>query len=406
MAFLLYLNIIFVTFLHTYFFLFLKQRELLKSFLQPNELNKTFDRFNKIRLYHNYGFMNILPVKQLLNNSHKYRQIQLNTDTHFNAIIMDIDDEEMLTEWNSVGLPTPSIQTLNQNNNRAHLVWLLNVPVSKRNKKAVNYYKAIVNSIKILIGADQAYQNHQTKNFLNTQMYRVTYNDLAYDLDDFSNFIVRDTKIDIAKHNEDLQKYESTGSRHIDLFNQLRLYGYQIATQRNLKEKLQQRAELINEQFDSPIKPKSIVKSVYNFCEEHKHNFRNSRSQKRGPMGFKKIKGLSKDEFSLELHKRQNKSASRTASIKRHKTSVGIKVAIDKLVRLKQKVTYKNISKISNISLRTAKNYVKLVKFFTKRINGAISSIRVIVLRVEERNTNPLKYLEKSNAVYINYYPT
>ena len=350
--------------------------------------------------------MNILPVKQLLNNSHKYRQIQLNTDTHFNAIIMDIDDEEMLTEWNSVGLPTPSIQTLNQNNNRAHLVWLLNVPVSKRNKKAVNYYKAIVNSIKILIGADQAYQNHQTKNFLNTQMYRVTYNDLAYDLDDFSNFIVRDTKIDIAKHNEDLQKYESTGSRHIDLFNQLRLYGYQIATQRNLKEKLQQRAELINEQFDSPIKPKSIVKSVYNFCEEHKHNFRNSRSQKRGPMGFKKIKGLSKDEFSLELHKRQNKSASRTASIKRHKTSVGIKVAIDKLVRLKQKVTYKNISKISNISLRTAKNYVKLVKFFTKRINGAISSIRVIVLRVEERNTNPLKYLEKSNAVYINYYPT
>jgi hypothetical protein len=350
--------------------------------------------------------MNILPMKQLLKNSNKYRQIQLNTDTHYNAIIMDIDDENLLTEWSSVGLPTPSVQTLNQDNNKAHLVWLLNVPISKRNKKAVGYYKTIVNSIKLLIGADQAYQNHQTKNFLNTQMYRVTYNDVAYDLDDFSYFIIRDSKIGSASHSSDPLEYESTGSRHIDLFNQLRLYGYQNATHRHLKEKLEQRAALINEQFDSPIKPKSIIKSVYNFCEEHKHNFRNSRSQKRGPMGFKKIKGLSRDEFSIELHRRQNKSAIRTANIKRHKTSIGIKVAIDKLVRLKQKVTYKNISKISNISLRTAKNYVKLVKFFTRRINGAISSIRVIVLRVEERNTKPLKYLYNLRVGNIDYYPT
>jgi hypothetical protein len=68
--------------------------------------------------------MNILPVKYLLKNPNKYNQIQLNTDTHFNAIIMDIDDEEMLTEWNSIGLPTPSIQTRNKKNNKAHLIWL------------------------------------------------------------------------------------------------------------------------------------------------------------------------------------------------------------------------------------------------------------------------------------------
>ena len=36
--------------------------------------------------------MNILPIECLKNNPYKYRQIQINTDTHFNAIIMDIDN--------------------------------------------------------------------------------------------------------------------------------------------------------------------------------------------------------------------------------------------------------------------------------------------------------------------------
>ena len=173
--------------------------------LQQTQLTKTLNRFNKIRLYHTQGWMHILPIKYLVKNPQKYGQIQLNTDTHFNAIIMDIDDEELLTEWNAVGLPTPTIQTINQNNNKAHLVWLLNIPVSKRNKKAVKYYKTIVDSIKILIGADKAYQNHQ----------------------------IRDRKYVV---NNDLYntKLESTGSRHIDLFNELRLYGYKIAKDRNL----------------------------------------------------------------------------------------------------------------------------------------------------------------------------
>ena len=106
----------------------------MRDFQQQNQLNKTLNRFNKIRLYHTHGWMNILPIKYLKINPQKYNQIQLNTDTHFNAIIMDIDDEELLTEWNAVGLPTPTIQTLNKDNDKAHLVWLLNVPVSKRNR--------------------------------------------------------------------------------------------------------------------------------------------------------------------------------------------------------------------------------------------------------------------------------
>lgn len=351
-----------------------------------NELNKTLNRFNKIRLFHTHGWMNILPMKYLKKNPQRYNQIQLNTDTHFNAIIMDIDDEELLTEWNAVGLPTPSIQTLNKHNNKAHLVWLLNVPVSKKNRKAIKYYKDIVNSIKHLIGADKAYQNHQTKNFLNQELYRTTYNDVAYDLCDFQEFIIKE-----KKYQDNEGKLESTGSRHIDLFNELRRYGYTIAKHKNLQEKLEKRAELINEQFNEPIKPKSIIKSILNFCEENKNNFKSAAKHRAGAMQFKKIRNLSQEQYKNEVHKRQSKSAARTADIKRLKASSHIKATVETLLRKKIKLTYANIAKQANMALRTVKNHTKIVKFFTQKINGAISSIRVIALGAGGACTYPLK---------------
>jgi len=351
-----------------------------------NELNKTLKRFNKIRLYHTHGWMNILPMKYLKKNPQRYNQIQLNTDTHFNAIIMDIDDEELLTEWNAVGLPTPTIQTLNKHNDKAHLVWLLNVPVSKKNRKAIKYYKDIVNSIKQLIGADKAYQNHQTKNFLNEELYRTTYNDVAYDLGDFQAFIIKD-----EKYQDNLAELQSTGSRHIDLFNELRRYGYTIAKHKNLQEKLEKRAELINEQFDEPIKPKSITKSVLHFCHENKNNFKAAAKAQAGAMKFKKIKNLSQEQYKNEVHKRQSKSAARTADIKRLKAAGRIKATVEALLRQKIKLTYANIAKKAKVSLRTVKNHTKIVQFFTQKINGAISSIRVIALGAGEACTLPLK---------------
>lgn len=377
----------------------------MQDFQQYKELNKILKRFNKIRLFHNYGYMNILPVQYLKKNAQKYRQIQLNTDTHFNAIIMDVDDESLLTEWNYVGLPTPTIQTLNKENNKAHLLWLLNVPVSKKNKKAVKYYKIIVDRIKLLIGADQAYQNHQTKNFLNTQMYRVTYNDLAYDLGDFKEFILREEKYKVIHYTE-LAEYDSTGSRHIDLFNQLRLYGYKIAKHRDLEEKLQKRADLINEQFDKPIKPKAIIKSILTFCLENKNNFKVYHDYRRGAMKFKKIVNLSQANYIKEVSKRQKASSARTGNIKRMKTATKIKVAFYALLRHKTKLTYPNIAKQAKVSLSTVKRYSKIIKILVEKIGSLIRSIRVIVLKAEERSPLPLKYYWKVNLVSYYESPT
>jgi hypothetical protein len=317
--------------------------------------------------------MNILPMEYVCKKPHKYSQIQLNTDTHFNAIIMDIDDEEMLTEWNAVGLPVPTIQTINLHNKKAHLVWLLNVPVSKRNKKAVRYYRDIVKSIQILIGADRNYQNHQTKNFLNTHLYHTVYNDYAYDLSEFCQFILPTSSVvqDIT-----VEDVERSKSRHITLFNQLRHYGYKIAKNKDLYDLLKAKAEILNQQFEIPINTKSILKSVYQFCHENRNNFKAKAAVK--TMGFSKIVGLPLEKYQREVSSRQRKAAKRTTQIKVARTLRTIKVAIDRLVRKKTKITYTAIAKLTQVSLSTIKRYAGLIRKFIAKKNGLIRSIRVI----------------------------
>lgn len=347
---------------------------------QNIELSLVISRFNKIRTYTAHKRMNILPMEYVCKNPHKYSQIQLNTDTHFNAIIMDIDDEEMLTEWNAVGLPVPTIQTFNRHNKKAHLVWLLKVPVSKHNKKAVRYYRDIVKSIQILIGADRNYQNHQTKNFLNTHLYDTIYNDYAYDLSEFRQFIVSTSSVSVEIT---LNEIDRSKSRHITLFNQLRQYGYMIAKNKDLHDLLKSKAELLNQQFEVPIKPKSIIKSVYEFCHENRNNFKSKSTHK--AMGFSKIVGLSLDKYQREVASRQRKSAKRTTQIKLVRTVKTIKVAIDRLVRTKRKITYRTIAELAQVSLSTIKRYAGLIRKLIAKKSGLIRSIRVIASGGEDR---------------------
>jgi hypothetical protein len=367
------------------------------DFLQQNELKKTLNRFNKIRVYHNHGYNNLLPIGTFKKYTQNYQQIQLNTSLHFNAIIMDIDDELLLTEWNAKGLPVPTVQTINKNNNKAHLVWLLNTPVYKEHKHAVAYYKVIVNSIKKLIGADPAYQNHQTKNFLNTNLYNVTYNDVAYDLGDFKEFISEDVIAD-KEYNE--FDYLVADSRHIHLFELLRHYGYCIAKDRDLFDKLTQRAEAINQGFDIPIKVKYIVKSVYDFCEVNKNNFKDKNRHR--VMKNKKIQNLSLKKYKAEVKKRQSRSAIRTTSIKKLKTASKIKIAIDILIRKKQKLSIENIAKETKKSLSTIRRHIKIVEIFTQKATCFIRSIRLIVQRAK-RICTTTQYAEILPAIVLNH---
>lgn len=292
---------------------------------------------------------------------------------------MDVDDESLLSEWQAQGLPTPTIQTVNKHNNKAHLVWLLEVPVWKEHKHVVAYYKAIVNSIKIIIRADPAYQNHFTKNFLNTDMYRVTYNDISYELTDFREFIINDLQ---ERYQQDFE-YERVGnliagSRHIHLFEVLRRYAYKIVWEPNFIKQLNKRAEEINRSFESPIKVKYIVKSIYNYCWDNRQKFKPKKN--RHAMGFEKIKNLSPKEYKQECALRQSKSANRTSTIKNINKAKAIKASIEYMKRKKIPITMKKIAKYTGKSLRTMQRSIQIIEAFLAENPYDTRSIRMIPL--------------------------
>jgi len=118
-------------------------------------------------------------------------------------------------------------------------------------------------------------------------------------------------------------------------------------------------------------------------------------------MKFKKITNLSPAKYIKEVSRRQKVSSARTQDIKRIKTAAKVKVAVEVLLRCKTKLTYSNLAKQVQMSLSTVKRYSKIIKILGQKVDGVISSIRVIVLEAEERSNYPLKYW---NGTQVRYY--
>lgn len=213
----------------------------------------------------------------------------------------------------------------------------------------------------------------------------MVYNDVAYDLGDFERFILKN--VQYFRENNHLSHLASY-SRHIYLFEVLRRYGYSVAKEENLKSKLIKQAEQINQTFSNPIKTKYIVKSIDTFCQKNQNNFRSKNSKK--VMKFKKISGLSPVEFKKEVKRRQSLSAKRTTAIKKRRTSIKIKIAIDILIRKKKSLTIENLAKYAKLSTSTIRRYIKIIHLFTQKANGFIRSIRFIVQRAKRICTGEL----------------
>lgn len=362
----------------------------LPDFLQETELKKTFSRFNKVRALHVQGWRNLLPFKYIEKKSNVYEQIQLNTPDFFNAIIIDMDKEDLLTEWNEIGLPTPTIQTVNKTNNKAHLVWLLNNPVYRGHQHSSDYYTAILDGIKRrLSGADKHYNNTSTKNFLNKELYRVTYNDVAYDLGDFREFIIQKQK----KKKGPLNKAEARAimeeSRHMYLFHTLRWEAYRLVSDNDFEEKVKKIAEEINNGFLEPIKVKYIVKSIIRYCYKHKDSLPRSigaNYYKVGVMKFHKILPTTKEKYEKEVKSRQSRAATRTARIRGMKSIYKIKNSIHALAKRNKKLTYSAIAKHAKVSLSTVKRYFSILKIILKKHKGFNSYIKIIA-EVAERSS-------------------
>ncbi len=158
----------------------------------------------------------------VLEHSERYKQIQVNSQQIIQCLAFDVDHDDPLcyTDYN---LPTPTLITLNQDNGKSHLLYYLKTPVNTYSKRAKRYLADIYDAITETLNADQNYTTYNTKNFLNTDLFRVYGSLQTHDLSDFRPFLDgRDTK-PLAREKTPKISYFS---RNCELFDTVRFYAY------------------------------------------------------------------------------------------------------------------------------------------------------------------------------------
>jgi len=309
-----------------------------------DKLYRVLPRFDQIKT-HDWT----QDYKSSIKNNPAVSQFRINNKRVINALCFDIDDAEDAFLWDELGLPQPSIQTFNKFDRKCHLVYLLESPVDKEQYKPYAWAKSILMQMRSMLKGDVAYTNTFTKNFYNTTLFEPIIIDSSYTLADLQSYL--------PKINTPL-KAELTdpiGSRHISLFESLRRPAYKMVNQVDedgFLTWLRSEADAINESFDEPIKTKHIVRSIYTFCIENRHNFGNNQGKNRGAYA-KYLKD------GMTLPEKQSKSAELSREKVMIKTELKIEEAIKILGLRGSKISNTSIAAKAGVSTKTVQRYKK-----------------------------------------------
>jgi hypothetical protein len=237
------------------------------------EENILFDTLQVKMISHRYHKAKKSSIR---NHPTKYLGIQINSTDYINALAFDCDHEDVL-EFSDFNLPVPTITIVNKNNGRHHHLYYLKnpIPLFTATEKTKDYLVDLYDGLTHTLQADYNYTGIITKNFINTQEYKVFGSLQKYELNDFKDYTAqKKLSLKNAKLNELKQ---TTFSRHIKLFDEIRFYGYGIAKESKTYDELHNDltifANKINSTFEHQIKVTYIVNCVANFCWENKDNF-------------------------------------------------------------------------------------------------------------------------------------
>jgi hypothetical protein len=141
-----------------------------------------------------------------------------------------------------------------------------------------------------------------------------------------------------------------------------------------------QLAKDLNKKIPKPLENEElekIAKNVLNYNKKDKNYiYRNSKkaSWNIGKMGFKKMSGLSYEEYLKETKRRQKMAGKRTGATigkevlikankeKAEKTKNKVYEAIKKLKERKEKVTIMKVKELAEVSKSSASKYIKEAK--------------------------------------------
>lgn len=190
----------------------------------------------------------------------------------------DIDEPSSAFRYEAVGLPPPTIVTVNPVNAHCHYLYKLNTPVAFYNgsrSKPQEFFKGIERAMTDCMAADLAYNHVITKNPLHPRWQVIT-NPASYDLSVINEYLPDKATL----HHHSRGADQDIRGRNDKLFNDMRHWAYravqQFAGEEIWLQAIQFKATEINAGFANPLPYKEVqhsAKACGRWAWKNRHNF-------------------------------------------------------------------------------------------------------------------------------------
>jgi hypothetical protein len=296
-------------------------------------------------------------------SSLEYKYIQLN-QLYKKYLVVDVDEDrrESVFCFEELGLPVPTIITINSNPkngrfNTPHFLWELKTPViyTEAGRSAPQrLYERVDNALTKALRpfkSDLNYVGLFTKNPLHPN-WKTIKNEIAYDLEDFCEYL----DIGASKRNVGLE-LDAEG-RNCTIFHNLRFWAYREVREHkfyeDFLESVRERGYVMNTELGAlpcgnlPFKEVlAIANSIGRWTWRHRFSLD----------GIKNRGIMLLNTSDLALEEKQRLSATRTNTVQKNATRTALLTSITLMKAQGTPITQKSLEVHSKVSLRTIKNY-------------------------------------------------
>jgi hypothetical protein len=299
-------------------------------------------------------------------NARHYAYIQHNHPKKIVFAVFDIDRyEQSFYAYEAANLPQPNIIVKNPENGNCHYFYYLERPIwthDKASRKAQDYYQAIYFGYAKALDADLSYKQHTCKNPLSDRWEVFCLHSNCFELGYLADFV--DLPAFVPAYRKKSNNTLAEG-RNSSLFNALRDYSYTVKTTNyqqtasqgydDFYSDLERHADYINNNFTEPLSSRevaSIIKSVANWVW-YKYDAKGKNICERGKLGFGKTRHDNPDAPLLaddEVRYRRQQSAIETNRIRKQKTEIKIKSAIEQLELEGKRVSISNVANLTGLA--------------------------------------------------------
>ena len=290
----------------------------------------------------------------------RYPHIQPNEPWIRHHIIIDCDytianQTTLAFVWEERNLPEPTYATITPGTGTAHLIYLLDEPVYKNNKKQFQFYQDVNDILIELFNADPNYNYVYTKNPLHPRWKTIT-TDQTYTLAELKAYAPTKPKADVIPFGKYTRRTRDEANaalgRNCRMFEDTRILAYQVVNSHDdfdtFHAAVREIADNHNEGRLHPPEVRSTVKSIARWTWDNKarlaKNLRVQSGEKCTPE---------------ETRTRQSRAALRTAVLKQAKTMAAIELAIKSST---DTPTVADLAALTGKSVTTIKRHLPRIK--------------------------------------------